>query len=121
LLESFLAPILQRLTSRLLDPAGYERWFGLEPDLNDLLITYPNAISILWELGLILWAYPKTRLYLMSPPKLDMPSRPLKEDAQAALKLLDGLLTEFPFVDEESRSVALSGFLALAAVLLWLF
>jgi putative DNA primase/helicase len=39
---------------------------------------------------------------------VDIPSHPTKGDAQAALGLLLGLLNEFPFVDEVSKSVALS-------------
>jgi putative DNA primase/helicase len=58
---------------------------------------------------------PATRLYLMSPPELSLPSSPSKEDAQDALKLLDGLFYEFPFVDEPSRSVALSATLTTVA------
>jgi putative DNA primase/helicase len=58
---------------------------------------------------------PETRLYLMTPPRLNMKSRPSKEDAEEAVELLDELLTEFPFVDDESRSVALSGFLTTVA------
>ena len=52
---------------------------------------------------------PATQLLLMGPPKLPpIPERPDKAQALAALMLLDGLLSEFPFVDEASRSVALS-------------
>jgi len=53
---------------------------------------------------------PATRLVLMSPPEMPpIPEAPTKDDARAALALLAGLLTEFPFVDDASRSVALSG------------
>jgi putative DNA primase/helicase len=58
---------------------------------------------------------PATRLYLMSPPRLSLPDSPSKEDAQAALKLLDGLFDEFPFVDKPSRSVAHSALLTTVA------
>lgn len=52
---------------------------------------------------------PATRLVLLDPPKLPrMPVAPSKADAEAALEVLDGLLNEFPFVDDASRSVALS-------------
>jgi putative DNA primase/helicase len=52
---------------------------------------------------------PITRLVLMSPPELPfIPERPTRDMATAALKLLDALLEEFPFVDKASRSVALS-------------
>ncbi len=37
-----------------------------------------------------------------------IPDLPSRDDALAALKLLDGLLDEFPFADNASRSVALS-------------
>jgi putative DNA primase/helicase len=37
-----------------------------------------------------------------------IPKRPSRNDALAALALLDGLLDEFPFVDAPSRSVGLS-------------
>ncbi len=52
---------------------------------------------------------PATQLLLMSPPPLPpIPDKPTMAQASAALKLLEGLLSEFPFVDEASRSVALS-------------
>jgi hypothetical protein len=52
---------------------------------------------------------PATRLILMHPPALPViPENPTRDDAAAALRLLDGLLDEFPFVDAASRSVALS-------------
>jgi putative DNA primase/helicase len=58
---------------------------------------------------------PTTGLYLMSPPKLSLSSSPSKEEAKAALKLLDTLFDEFPFVDNASRSVALSALLTTIA------
>jgi putative DNA primase/helicase len=61
--------------------------------------------TILKELGYD----PVTRLILVDPPALPkMPDRPTRDDALAALDLLKALLVEFPFVDETSRSVALS-------------
>jgi putative DNA primase/helicase len=55
---------------------------------------------------------PVTRLLLVDPPPMpDIPKRPSRDDALNALALLDDLLNEFPFVDEASRSVALSGLL----------
>lgn len=52
---------------------------------------------------------PETQLLLLDPPKLPpMPKQPTRNDARGALSLLEGLLSEFPFVDEASRSVALS-------------
>ena len=53
---------------------------------------------------------PATQLLLLDPPTMPaIPERPTVEDAKAALGLLEGLLAEFPFVDEMSQSVALSG------------
>jgi putative DNA primase/helicase len=50
-----------------------------------------------------------TGLLLMSLPGLPaLRDRPTRADALEALQLLDGLLDEFPFVDQASRSVALS-------------
>ena len=52
----------------------------------------------------------QTRLLLLSPPVMPpVILRPTRDDAVAALDLLKGLLTEFCFVNEASRSVALSG------------
>lgn len=53
---------------------------------------------------------PRTRLLLLNPPTLPAISdKPSKDEATAALDRLDRLLDGFPFVDEASRSVALSG------------
>lgn len=50
-----------------------------------------------------------TQLLLIDPPDMPkIPSRPSKKGAMDALRFLDGLLDEFPFVDPASRSVALS-------------
>lgn len=50
-----------------------------------------------------------TRLVLLQPPPMPIiPPQPSKDDAAAALALLSGLLTEFCFTDEPSRSVAMS-------------
>ncbi len=57
----------------------------------------------------------QTRLFLISDPALTMPSMPntpTKDDALQALALLRDLLREFPFVDEVSRSVALSALIS---------
>src|SRR5512146_1675944 len=35
----------------LLDPAGYDRWLGLEPDPHDLLITYPSEPMTMWPIS----------------------------------------------------------------------
>lgn len=50
-----------------------------------------------------------TRLLLVEPPLLPpIPDRPTRDDALAALKLLEALLTGFPFIDDVARSCALS-------------
>jgi putative DNA primase/helicase len=50
-----------------------------------------------------------TGLILMSPPSLpEIPAHPSRDDALAALRILEELLDEFPFLDAASRSVALS-------------
>lgn len=52
----------------------------------------------------------QTRLLLLDPPQLPpIPDKPSKSEASVALDLIDDLLSGFPFVDEASRSVALSG------------
>jgi putative DNA primase/helicase len=52
---------------------------------------------------------PATKLLLVSPPPMPAISeKPTREEAEAALALIDGLLDEFPFVDDVSRSVGLS-------------
>ena len=53
-----------------------------------------------------------TQLLLLSPPPMPaIPPRPSRKQAMAALTFLDALLDEFPFVDDASRSVALSALL----------
>lgn len=50
-----------------------------------------------------------TQLLLLDPPAMPrLPRKPSKLVAERALKRLDSLLDEFPFIDEASRSVALS-------------
>lgn len=50
-----------------------------------------------------------TGLVLLAPPSMpSIPDYPTRQDAQDALKILLGLLSEFPFADPASRSVALS-------------
>ena len=50
-----------------------------------------------------------TALYLSDTLTLPpLPQRPTRDEAVAALAFLNGLLAEFPFVDQESRAVALS-------------
>ena len=52
---------------------------------------------------------PSTQLLLMNPPVMpEIPEKPTRADAEAALTLLKGLLVEFPFVDDLSHAVALS-------------
>ena len=51
-----------------------------------------------------------TRLLLVAPPPMpQIPERPTQDDALAALTQLEELLSEFPFVDETAKAVALSG------------
>jgi hypothetical protein len=57
---------------------------------------------------------PTTRLYLALDPSFvlpPVPEAPSKEQAQAALALLEELLDKFPFVTPVDRAVALSGIL----------
>jgi hypothetical protein len=50
-----------------------------------------------------------TRLLLVDPPAMPaIADHPTRQDAEAALKLIEGLLTGFPFVDDVARTVALS-------------
>jgi putative DNA primase/helicase len=50
-----------------------------------------------------------TQLLLIEPPAMPaIPDKPTRDDAMKAIKLLDTLLMDFPFVDAASRSVALS-------------
>ena len=54
----------------------------------------------------------ETRLYFARDPILaliSVPENPTRDDAIAAFKHINALLDEFPFTDETSRSVALSG------------
>jgi hypothetical protein len=50
----------------ILEPTGYERWLGLEPDPHDLLITYPSELMML----MIMWPI-STRV---NKPENDDPS-----------------------------------------------
>ena len=53
---------------------------------------------------------PATRLLLIEPPPMpEIPDEPTRDDALEALALLEELISESPFDDEPSRSVALSG------------
>jgi hypothetical protein len=52
-----------------------------------------------------------TGYYLQKPSDLmmpEVPERPSRADAERSLELIEGLLEEFPFVDEASRSVGLA-------------
>jgi putative DNA primase/helicase len=52
---------------------------------------------------------PVTGIYVVSPPDMPpIPERPTRADAAAALKLLRGLLNEFPWVDKASLAVGMS-------------
>jgi hypothetical protein len=52
---------------------------------------------------------PKTRLLLIEPPELPaMPDKLSKDDASDAIALLEELISEFPFIDNVAKSVALS-------------
>jgi putative DNA primase/helicase len=54
-----------------------------------------------------------TKLYISALPKLpEIPELLTRDDAVAAGKTLETLLTEFPFANETSRSVALSGMIS---------
>lgn len=56
---------------------------------------------------------PATKLLLIDPPPMpELPEHPSKDHALAALRLLKELLVEFPFVDDVSRSVALSAIIS---------
>ena len=35
----------------ILEPDGYDRWLGPEPDLHDLLITYPSERMVMWPIS----------------------------------------------------------------------
>jgi putative SOS response-associated peptidase YedK len=35
----------------ILEPSGYDRWLGLEPDPRDLLITYPSEPMVTWPIS----------------------------------------------------------------------
>jgi hypothetical protein len=53
-----------------------------------------------------------TSLLLVAPPEMPpIPEAPTKDDAIAALKLIEDLLTGFPFVDEVAKAAALSAIL----------
>jgi putative DNA primase/helicase len=50
-----------------------------------------------------------TGLLLVEPPRMPViPDQPTRENALAALALIEGLLVGFPFVDDVSKAVALS-------------
>jgi hypothetical protein len=55
---------------------------------------------------------PATRLLLVAPPAMPpIPDKPTREDALAALALIEDLLAGFPLVDDVARAVALSAIL----------
>ena len=47
-------------------------------------------------------------VFMGLPPMTPLPAKLSRRDAEQALRLLQGLLAEFPFVDEKGRSVALA-------------
>jgi hypothetical protein len=52
---------------------------------------------------------PITGYFLFDPPPMpSIPEKPSRQDAEKALEELEALYSEFPFVDEASKSVALS-------------
>lgn len=56
---------------------------------------------------------PATQLLLVDPPAMpEIPDRPSRDDALAALGVIKDLLTEFPFVDAVARAVGLSGMIS---------
>jgi hypothetical protein len=121
-------PLMRQFMSSaaMFERPGRKGWTAVEP---------PERIAKLILARRGLWGFPRIRgvittptlradgtllmkpgfdapsgLYLFDPPDMPpMPEAPTKEEAAAALALLDGLLIEFPFVDPGSRSVALSG------------
>ena len=92
------------VAATILDRAGEWRF----PNIDGVVTTptlRPDG-TILYEPG-----YDRaTQLLLFEPPKLPpIAEKPSRDDALQALALLDELLGEFPFVDQQaSRSVALS-------------
>ena len=55
----------------------------------------------------------ETRLLLVDPPQMPhIPDVPMKDDALAALALIEDLLSEFPFEDDVARAVALSALIS---------
>jgi putative SOS response-associated peptidase YedK len=47
--NELVAQIHDRMPA-ILEPAGYERWLGLEPDPHNLLITYPSEPMTMWPI-----------------------------------------------------------------------
>jgi putative DNA primase/helicase len=51
----------------------------------------------------------ETRLLLIEPPEMpDIPDAPTRDDALKAVQQIEDLLTEFPFIDETAKAVALA-------------
>ena len=48
--NELIAQIHNRMPA-ILKPEGYERWLSLEPDPNDLLITYPSEPMTMWPIS----------------------------------------------------------------------
>jgi putative SOS response-associated peptidase YedK len=36
----------------ILEPSGYDRWWGLDSDPRDLLITYPSEPMTMWPISM---------------------------------------------------------------------
>ena len=61
---------------------------------------------------------PATQLLLIDPPAMpDIPDRPSRDDALAALNLLNDLLVEFPFEDVDANNKSVSRSVALSAII----
>ena len=48
--NELVAQIHDRMPA-ILEPSGYDRWLGLEPDPRDLLITYPSELIVMWPIS----------------------------------------------------------------------
>jgi putative SOS response-associated peptidase YedK len=48
--NELIARIHDRMPA-ILQPAGYERWLGSEPDPHDLLITFPSEPMKMWPIS----------------------------------------------------------------------
>ena len=69
----------------ILEPKGYDRWLGLEPNPHDLLITYPSEPMTMWAISTRVNKPENDDLAI-----LDRAREPL--DWQAPLKSADSLV-----------------------------